>query len=195
MLEQLIQKAIDAWTERGRNRGLLKRDNCYVLCYSRRFRFRHSTPVCSFAFFFILAWHSIRRGLVVNPNIQVFYLLLFGALTLLAGIYAIYALTSRVDISDERVSVRSFGLTISTCSKAELELAYKSPAHPSIILKRADGKKTRISTKFDGLRALVAWLWLRPASTLSDSIRDWMRTEAPDLYQPTDARESSDRSL
>ncbi len=106
---------------------------------------------------------------------------MFGGLTVFAGIYLTYALASRVDINDERVSVRCFGMTISTCDKDELASAYKSSLHESVVLQRADGKKTRISTQYDGLRALVAWLWQCTDSTLTDSIRDWMLKEAPDV--------------
>jgi hypothetical protein len=189
MLQHLIHRAIESWVERGRNRDLLKEDGAYVLRYGTRFRIQHIVNSCIFVFFFIFGLITSHLGILENPRLEMFYLLFFGGLAVLASIYLTYVLTSRVEISDESVSVRCFGLTISTCARDQLVSAYKSPVHESVVLRRVDGKKTRISTHFDGLTALVAWLSMRPRSALTDSIRDWMAREAPDLAETSDGCE------
>ncbi len=189
MLQQAIQQAIESWVEGGRNRGLLREDNTLVLRYGKRFRVQSFVNLCIFAFFFGFGVVTIQLGIIGNPKFEMVYLCMFGGLTAFSMIYFTYAQTSLVNVTDNQVSVRCFGLTISTCNKNELATAYKSPIHESVVLQRRDGRKTRISTQFDGLRALVAWLYLCPSDALTESIRNWMLDEAPDLGEQSGERE------
>ncbi len=118
---------------------------------------RQSLHICVHLRFRVV---TIQLGIIGNPKFEMVYLCMFGGLTAFSMIYFTYAQTSHVNVTDNQVSVRCFGLTISTCNKNELATAYKSPIHESVVLQRRDGRKTRISTQFDGLRALVAWLYL-----------------------------------
>jgi hypothetical protein len=195
MVQQAIQQAIESWVERGRDRGVLREGDTLVLRYGKRFRLQHLVNLGIFAFFFGFGIVTIRLGIIANLKFEIFYLCMFGGLTAFASVYFTYAQTSRVCITDNQVSVRCFGMTISYCRKDELASAYKSPVHESVVLRDTAGKKTRVSTQFDGLRALVAWLYLCPNEALADSIRDWMLTEAPDLGEPSDAPESPSRAF
>lgn len=189
MVQQAVQAALESWVEKGRERDAISDGRTFVLRYGRRFKLQHVGILTIFAFFFGLA-----AVLVLQDDRTTAILLclgFFALLTVFSTIYVVYAFTSRVIIDDTRVVVRCFGMAISECAAETLATAYKSPIHESVVLQSNNGKKTRISPQFDGLRSLVAWLWLRPKDTLADSIVSWMEAEAPDLDEPSVATEAA----
>ncbi len=189
MVQQAIQAALESWVEKGRERDAIRDGRTFVLRYGRRFKLQHVGILTIFAFFFGLATVLVLHGERATPILLC--LGFFALLTIFSTIYVAYAFTSRVIIDDASVVVRCFGMVISECTAEMLSTAYKSPIHESVVLQSRNGKKTRISTQFDGLRSLVAWLWLRPRDTLTDSIVSWMEAEAPDLDEPWVATEAA----
>lgn len=179
MVQQAIQHAVESWVENGRERDVIEDGGTFVLRYGRRFKMQHIAVLAIFAFFFGLGIVLLLLG---DRTMTTFACVgFFGLLTVFSTIYVTYVFTSCVIIGDTRVIVRCFGVAISECTAETLSRAYRSPVHESVVLQSRDGSKTRISTQFDGLRALVAWLWLRPPGTLTDSIVIWMEAEAPDM--------------
>lgn len=184
MVQQAIVAAIESWVENGRQRDAIRDGRTFVLRFGRRFKL---VQLANFAIFFF----GFGLGIVVllqgdRTAIILLSVALGGLLSVLSATYVIYLFTSRVIIDDTRVVVRCFGMAISECTAETLSTAYKSSKHRSIVLQCQSGKKTRISTQFDGLQSLVAWLRLRPQSTLTGSIIYWMAAEAPDLDEPSD---------
>lgn len=192
MVQQAIQQALETWVENGRDREAIVAGRAFVLRYGSRFKLQCFLFLAIFAFFFGIGLVVMQQGGVGDPAANLACVVLFGCLTAFSSIYVAYALTIRVEIDDAGVTVVCFGRTISQCKTEMIESAYKAPLHASVVLRKHDGTKTRISTQLDGLRALVAWLQLRPEGVLNDSILSWMETEAPDLIEPPDARDGSE---
>lgn len=193
MVQQAIQLALESWVENGRERDAIKEGHTFVLRYGSRFKLQHVATLAVFAFFFGLAAVLVQQGDLTTMTLLC--LGLFALLTVFSTIYVTYAFTSRVIISNTLVVVRCFGVTISECTAESLSTAYKSPTHESVVLQSHNGRKTRISTQYDGLRSLVAWLRLRPRDTLDESIITWMKREAPDLGEPSDVYRAAEASL
>lgn len=193
MLQHAIQVALERWVENGRERDAINDGRTFVLRYGRRFKLQHVGILAVFAFSFGLGVVLLLQG---DPATETTACLgLFGLLTAFSAIYVTYAFTSRVVVDDTRVTVRCFGMTISECTAETLSTAYRSPVHESVVLQSRDGRKTRISTQFDGLRSLVAWLRLRPPDTLADSVVSWMEAEAPDMDEPSERRGAADSAF
>ncbi len=177
MLQYYIQQTIERWIEAGRIRDVIRDDHVFILRYGSRFRNIHLLNWVCFSTFLVLGAVGILLGLVVNWKTVLLFLTVFTLATLLSSIYVLYVVTSRVTINNDTIKVNCFGRTISECTRQNVGRTYRSTAHPSIVIVDKAGKKTRISTQFDGLGAAVAWLSLLSDELLDDSIRKWMREE------------------
>jgi hypothetical protein len=180
MLQYHIQQAIERWIEAGRHRDAIRDCGFFVLRYSARFRNTQLLNLAFFTIFLIFGFVGIRMGLVNNWKTKALFLTVFSFATGLSLIYVVYVVTSLVTIDNERIQVRCFGRTISRCARENVTRVYRSKSHPSLVIVDNTGKKTRISTQFDGLRAVVAWLAFLPDDVLDESTRKWMYNEEQD---------------
>ena len=176
----MIGQAIESWIERGRRREVPSENGTSMLRYGNRFRFFVAINVCLYGC-------ALTAGLITigfaTEHLLTHWLVLaaFGVLALLASISFCYVQTCRVEVCDDKVTVYCFGWTYSVCHREKIVTAYKSRVDGSLVLVSSYGRKTRVSPRLDGLKALVRWLMLCPEMVLTDSILDWMRSESPEF--------------
>jgi hypothetical protein len=172
-----IQQALEKWIEAGRHREAIREDEMFILRYSSRFRSSHLMNLAVFAAALTLGIAAIRFGFVVEWKMILLFSCIFSLAALLCAIYVVYVFTSRVTIERDRVQVYCFWRMHAMCTRENVSRAYRSSSHPSLVIVDKAGKKTRISTQFDGMRALVAWFAFLPDETLDEGIRKWMHDE------------------
>lgn len=185
----MITEAIESWIDRGRRKEVRSSNGTSTLRYGPRFRTAFALVFCAMSCGLIAG--LLGTGFATERLFSHWMILIvLGTFALFAATYLAYTLTCRVEIREDSVSVYSFGFTNSVCHSVQIVTAYKSRVHDSLVLVSSHGKKTRVSTRLDGLKALVQWLSLRPESVLTESVLDWMHAESPEFGEQWDVRAS-----
>jgi hypothetical protein len=176
LLSRKVERHVDGWVNSGRrpDRAIALDSERVRMAFGFRYRFQNIMTCLVFGIVFGLGcW---LQGVAPAQNIWLALLCLafFGALFLLSTLLALYSLTTEVIVSPQRLTVRAFFMIYTFTDWDNVCSVYRSPVHSSIVLVTSEGRRIRISTKLDGLRAMLPQLATLKPGVVDHSIIQWM---------------------
>jgi hypothetical protein len=175
-LSRKVEKRVDGWVNSGQqpDRAIALDGQRVRMTFGLRYRLQMIITCIGFGSVFGFAcW--LRAVAPAQDNWSALLCFGFlGPLFLFSALLALYSLTARVIISAQSLVVRAFFVDYASTDWDNVRSVYRSPVHASIVLVTSSGRRIRISTKLDGLDAMIDPLGRLKAGTIDRSIADWI---------------------
>jgi hypothetical protein len=180
-LSRKVEKRVDGWVNSGQqpDRAVAMDGERVRMAFSLRYRL-HMIALCiGFGSVFALTCWLCAVAPGKDIGAASLCLGILGLLFLFSAMLALHSLTAQVIISPQRLIVRAFFIDYASTDWDNVRSAYRSPVHASIVLVTSSGRRIRISTKLDGLHAMIAPLGRLKAGSIDRSIADWIISGEP----------------
>jgi hypothetical protein len=180
LLSRKIENRLDRWMNSGRRPDpvVALDGQRFRMAFGFRYRFRSVMTCLGFGGVFALGcWVQLAA-----PDGSVWFPLMcfgfLGPMSLLSAALAVHSVTAEVMISPQGFTLRSCFVNYATVDWDDIRSAYRSSVHPSLVFVTSSGRRVRISTKLDGLHAMIASLGRLRRGVADSSIVEWMISEA-----------------